>query len=71
MADQHDEVTRLLRAHYPDWHVVEPVRGGIRGKTLIQNKAGKKVEVPIARKDVDDRSGEELVRRIGRAVAKH
>ena len=59
----------LLQTNLPEWHVVEPLWGDIRGHTVIQNKAGKKVQVPISRKDVDDLSDDELLNRIVQAIS--
>ena len=72
--DRYDVVTRLLQAHRPErrrtrrsahcWHVVKPKPGDLEDFVVIQNKAGKKVVVPISQKDVNDLSDAELLQRI-------
>jgi hypothetical protein len=81
MADRYDVVTRLLQvrrlqAHLSRrqrraadrWHVVKPVGGDLEDYVVIQNKAGKKVVVPISHKDVNDLSDAELLKRIRAAT---
>jgi len=68
MADRYHVLAQLLRENLPGWYVVAPVPNHIEGYTLIQNRVGKRVPVPISQKDVDDLSREELLNRICTAI---
>ena len=66
--DLYDVVTRLLQRDRTDWHVVKPEPGDIDGFVVIQNEAGKKEVIPISDKDVNDLSGDELLKRMRAAI---
>jgi hypothetical protein len=73
MADQYDDITRLLgkMGLSPDWHVVEPVRGDLKSTIWIQNvKQRLDVRFPPGPSECDDLKDDEKERRIREAIEK-